>query len=141
MLKNAGSTRAALTIAGDGDLHAVALLDGKDLQSSTAVTILVATRADTIALSQALSGSGAVDTNTAAATVYRINATSGNPKASGRSQAYPTDCGDPCCITGKNSTGTITRRDGNVEVAPVAGVVVEPYSLVAVRVALKRGDD
>ena len=154
MLNNAGSTRAALTL-GDAlhkDLHAVALLDGKDLHSSTAATILVANHAcrhicpepSPVRLNISIAGIAADSLGaTMAATLYRINATSGNPKAEWEKQGAP-DYPSPRQIAAihaasqvKNSTIAVTWRDGKVE---VAGVMVEPYSLVAVHVALK-GDD
>ena len=79
-----------------------------------------------------------------AATVYRINATSGNPKAEWERHGAP-DYPSPRQIAAihaasevKNSTVKVTWRDGKIG---LAGVTVEPYSLVAVRVSLTGDTD
>ena len=79
-----------------------------------------------------------------AATVYRINATSGNPKAEWEKQGAP-DYPSPRQIAAihaasevKNPTVKVTCRDGKIG---LAGVTVEPYSLVAVRVTLAGDTD
>jgi xylan 1,4-beta-xylosidase len=155
MLRKAGSTRAALALGhtSNEDLHAVALLDGKDLQSSTAVTILLANHACAhhcpeprpMRLNISIRGAASFSSSGArpgrlSATVHRINATSGNPKVVWEKQGAP-NYPSPwqmeeihAASRVLNSTvDVIWRGDGTVE---VVGVYVEAYSLVAVQVEL-----
>eukprot|EP01047_Picozoa_sp_COSAG01_P006656 COSAG01_NODE_244_length_20489_cov_21.366748_5_plen_1217_part_00 len=152
MLSNAGSTRAALTLghATNPDLHAVALLDGKDLAASKTLTILVANHAcrhrcpkpSAVRLNISIT-TGAGNTGriylSRVATVYRINATSGNPKAAWEKQGAP-DYPSPRQIKAIHSASNVKKSTHSISwwehTAKVPDIVVEPYSLVAVRIDL-----
>jgi xylan 1,4-beta-xylosidase len=152
MLSNAGSTRAALTLghATNPDLHTVALLDGKDLAASKTLTVLVANHAcrhrcpkpSPVRLNISIT-TGAGNTGriyrSRVATVYRINATSGNPKAAWEKQGAP-DYPSPRQIKAIHSASNVKKSTHSISwrehTAKVPDIMVEPYSLVAVRIDL-----
>lgn len=148
MLADAGSTRAALSLAGADtkNVYSVALLDGADLQSSSTLTILIANHACThrcaapkpLNLSLSLRGLASAPKS---ATVARINATSANPKARWESLGAP-DFPSPreiasihaASVVLESAAAVVERGSG---IWAVTGVVLETYSLVSVKIRLQ----
>ena len=151
MLAEAGSTRAALSLVGaDANVYSVALLDGADLHSSSTLTIIVANHACThrcatpepLNVTLDLRGLSAAPKS---ATVARINASSANPKAKWEELGAP-DYPSPSEIASIHAASAVLESPAAVVehesgVWVVTDVLLEPYSVLAVKLRLKADDE